>query len=314
MTEQEFRERLKRAARNDGLTPERQMQVLARSGKEAKTVQISKQVRIAVAVVLVLMLGMTGAVAAGSLYVGWDAESVVPGPIYDFENSMADKAIALAIERPDHEAWHIGWPMTETEYGGGMFWGEARITFHTLEDAAELLRADTYLPWIKAIPDGYTFRKGYAEYRPLFSYECIGEENIEGFSVIRARIHEDQRQMCRYSLTFANEATKELHITVYLDWGDGSGRVFTVGEGGSVKRLVLRDMKDALLTNHPNGTRGLSAHKILAEPVRVIEERGILYPDWDQYIEFGSIYIGVYTTDDSLTEAELLATCGLTAQ
>ena len=48
--------------------------------------------------------------------------------IYDFENSMADKAIALAIERPDHEAWHIGWPMTETEYGGGMFLGEAKIT------------------------------------------------------------------------------------------------------------------------------------------------------------------------------------------
>ena len=314
MTEQEFRERLKRAARNDGLTLERQMKVLARIGKEDKKVRMNKPVRIAVVIALVLLLGTATAVAAGSLYVGWDGEGVVPGPIYDFESSRDDQAIELVLGRPDGEAWHITWPMTETENGGGMSLGTARITINTLSEAAELLSADEYLPWVTTIPDGYTFLKGYAEYRPLYSYERIGEESIDGFNVKRARIPEEQRRMCRYSLTFINEAEQELGITAYLDWGDGTGRVFTIGEGGSAKRLVLRDMKDALLTNHPNGTRGLSAHKMLAEPVYVIEELGIFYPDWDQYIEFGSIYIGVNTTDDSLTEAELLAIFGLTAK
>ncbi|MBQ4580455.1 MAG: hypothetical protein IJA83_07310, partial [Clostridia bacterium] len=181
-------------------------------------------------------------------------------------------------------------------------------------EAADLLSEDAYLPWIKAIPDGYSYQRGYATYRPLHSYERIGEENLDGFNVERARIPEDQRRMCRYSLTFANEAEQEMYVTVYLDWGDGTGRVFTVGEGGSAKRLVLNGMKDALLTKQPNGTRGLSAHKMLSEPVHVIEELGIFYPDWDQYIEFGSIYIGVGTTDDSLTEDDLLAVFGFTPQ
>lgn len=314
MTEQEFRDALKRQIGQSGLSFDRQDRVLARIGKEEKKVRVSSKVRIGVILALVLVMGMGAAVAAGSLYVGWDGKGVTPEPIYEWDSSMDDKAAALASERPDHEAWRIGWPMTETENGGAMFFGEAQITFRTLDEAAELLSEDAYLPWIKAIPDGYSYQRGYATYRPLHSYERIGEENLDGLNVERARIPEDQRRMCRYSLTFANEAEQEMYVTVYLDWGDGTGRVFTVGEGGSAKRLVLNGMKDALLTKQPNGTTGLSAHKMLSEPVHVIEELGIFYPDWDQYIEFGSIYIGVGTTDDSLTEDDLLAVFALTPQ
>lgn len=314
MTEQEFRDALKRQVGQSGLSFDRRYSVLERIGKEEKMMRVSSKVKIGVILALVLAMGMGAAVAAGSLYVGWDGKGVPPGPIYEWDSSMADKAVALASERPDHEAWRISWPMTETENGGAMFFGEAQITFSTLDEAAELLSEDAYLPWIKAIPDEYSYQRGYATYRPLHSYERIGEENLDGFNVERARIPEDQRRMCRYSLTFANEAEQEMHVTVYLDWGDGTGRVFTVGEGGSAKRLVLKGMKDALLTKQPNGTRGLSAHKMLSEPVHVIEELGIFYPDWDQYIEFGSIYIGVGTTDDSLTEDDLLAVFALTPQ
>lgn len=314
MTEQEFRDALKRQVRQTGLSSDRQYRVLASIGKEEKKVQVSSKVRIGIVLVLMLVLGTATAVAAGSLYVGWDGKGVTPGPVYEWESSMDDKAVDLASERPDHEAWHITWPITDTENGGGMSFGAARITLNTLDDAAELLSEDDYLPWIKVIPDGYAYRKGYAEYRPLYSYERIGEEYMDVFDVTRARIPENQRRMCRYSLTFANEAEQEMHVTVYLDWGDGTGRVFAVGEGGSAERLVLKDVKDALLTNHPNGTRGLSAHIMLAEPVYVIEELGIFYPDHDQYIEFGSIYIGVSIADDSLTENDLLAVFGLTPQ
>lgn len=314
MTEQEFRDALKRQVGQSGLSFDRRYSVLERIGKEEKMVRVSSKVKIGVILALVLAMGMGAAVAAGSLYVGWDGKGVTPEPIYEWDSSMDDKAVALASERPDHEAWRISWPMTETENGGAMFFGEAQITFSTLDEAAELLSADAYLPWIKAIPDGYSYQRGYATYRPLHSYERIGEENLDGFNVERARIPEDQRRMCRYSLTFANEAAQEMYVTVYLDWGDGTGRFFTVGEGGSAKRLVLNGMKDALLTKQPNGTRGLSAHKMLSEPVHVIEEMGIFYPDWDQYIEFGSIYIGVGTTDDSLTEDDLLAVFGFTPQ
>ena len=314
MTEQEFRDALKRQVGQTGLSSDRQDRVLARIGKEEKKVRVSSKVRIGVIFALVLAMGMGAALAAGSLYVGWDGKGVTPEPIYESDSSMDDKAAALASERPDHEAWHVSWPMTETENGGAMFCGEAQITFRTLDEAAELLSEDVYLPWIKAIPDGYSYQRGYATYRPLHSYERIGEDCIDGFDVKRARIPEDQRRMCRYSLTFTNEAEQEMYVTVYLDWGDGTGRVFTVGEGGSVKRLVLKDVKDALLMNHPNGTRGLSAHKMLSEPVHVMEELGIIYPDWDQYIEFGSIYIGVGTDDDSLSEDDLLAVFGFTPQ
>lgn len=314
MTEQEFRDALKRQVGQSGLSFDRRYSVLEKIGKEEKKMRVSSKVKIGVILALVLAMGMGAAVAAGSLYVGWDGKGVSTGPIYEWDSSMADKAVALASERPDHEAWRISWPMTETENGGAMFFGEAQITFSTLDEAAELLSEDAYLPWIKVIPDGYSYQRGYATYRPLHSYERIGEENLDGFNVERARIPEDQRRMCRYSLTFANEAEQEMYVTVYLDWGDGTGRVFTVGEGGSAKRLVLKGMKDALLTKQPNGTRGLSAHKMLSEPVHVIEELGIFYPDWDQYIEFGSIYIGVGTTDDSLTEDDLLAVFALTPQ
>ena len=99
MTEQEFRERLKRSARNDGLTPEHQMQVLARIGKDDKTVRMSNHVRIAGAIVLVLMLGMTGAIAGGMGAIDWDGNPV-PQPTKAEERGSVERTLVDLIAGP----------------------------------------------------------------------------------------------------------------------------------------------------------------------------------------------------------------------
>ena len=252
MTEQEFRERLKRAASNDGLTPERQMQVLARSGKEEKMVRMSNKVRIVLVLAVVLLIGATGAAAGGWGMVDWQGET--------FSNRVSSdqRMLDLMGGKTNGKVKSVmKWKDDVGAYTGSLASG---MDYHasTLEKLQAWIIADGTLPWPVNIPKGYDqMSKGrvHVVSGPEGEFPLIEQETTEdGYIITYFYMPEDHLLVDSYSLYLTNHKRRQLqiHVTmVGLNWKRG----FPVEEGSVFTELKVDGMVEAIAIESASETR-----------------------------------------------------------
>lgn len=252
MTEQEFRERLKRAARNEGLTPERQMQVLARSGKEEKMVRMSNKVRIVLVLAVVLLIGATGAAAGGWGMVDWQGEP--------FSNRVSSdrRMLDLMGGKTNGKVKSVmKWKDDVGAYTGSLASG---MDYHasTLEKLQAWIIADGTLPWPVNIPEEYQqMSRGtvHAVCGPEGEYRLLDQQITEdGYIITNFAMPEEHVLLDNYSLFVTDNKRRQLQIHVTLaglNWKRG----FPVEEGSIFTELNVDGMVEAIAIESASETR-----------------------------------------------------------
>lgn len=267
MTEQEFRAALHRAAENDGLSSERQLRVLARMKGDEPKVKMKNKWMIALALVVVLSLGMTAAVAAGMAAVNWQGESAVPYNGRTFgQTEGEERLLALYASSAENLITFVKTPESQLEEMGGIMNSTCNEYAAALEEMQTWVEADGTLPWPAAIPAGYMLEMGRVGYacRADGQLELVGQYTTEdAYQVSQYRIPQEDRFMADYMLAMVNAEGATLRIAVNLNHDD-SARVFNTEEDSEISRLSVQGMEDALLIVSQGETR-LALRNRLAE-------------------------------------------------
>ena len=223
MTEQEFRERLKRAARNEGMTPERQMQVLARREGDEHKVRNWHKAKCILVIALLMATGVTGAVAGGWSLVDWQGEplpSVETAPPYmnsldvNFKEPEKGQIITLVSLKPP-EGENILGIVSRRDNSDSYASSEAELQAWV---EAEL---DGFLPWPEMIPNEYNQMKmGRVHYAvdEYGEFELVRQELTEDGNFLRTyfELPTNHCYMDNYSLHLLNDEGQELTIKVSL--------------------------------------------------------------------------------------------------
>ena len=258
MTEQEFRAALHRAAENDGLSSERQLRVLARMKGDEPKVKMKNKWMIALALVVVLSLGMTAAVAAGMAAVNWQGESAVPynGRALG-QTAGEERLLALYAASAEDLITFVKAPESQLGEMGGIMNSTCNEYAAALEEMQTWVEADGTLPWPAAIPAGYMLELGRVGYacRADGQLELVGQYTTEdAYQVSQYRIPQEDRFVADYMLALVNAQGATLSIAVNLHHDD-SARVFNTEEDSEISRLSVPGMEDALLIVSRNETR-----------------------------------------------------------
>ena len=315
MKEQEFRARLKRAAMNDGLSTERQMQVLARAkGDEAKVKNWNKVKFIAVAAVI-LVMGMSGAVAAGLGGVDWHGQPALPPP----EVYLADTETGARLQELINEAKEakvISLRALDAPMGtvAGVTGSRSDLYLASVAEVKALVEADGTLPWLVMIPEEYDQldmgRVAYgcegAGHFNLVSQELTEDNYLRTYF----EIPEEHRFMRDYFLRMKNDAGQKLSISVSMtnvyEWES-----FAVDEDSYTTVLNVEGMDQALAIESPDETV-VALRRMLQEPLRYkIVDGGMNLRQYEYVWEYECLQIKITGQG---TPEDLLAIFGLTAK
>ena len=313
MTEQEFRERLKRAARNEGLSHEQQVQVLARIGKEDKTVRMSNHVRIAVAIVLVLMLGMTGAIAGGMGAIDWDGNPV-PQPTKAEERGSVERTLVDLIAGPTDGK--VKTALKLNEYGlpeTGALGTGIQYTPTSVEEIQAWVKADGTLPWPVNIPSEYQqWKSGSVHYvcSELGEYRLIEQEaTADGYITSYFGMPADNRFVDSYTVCLLDADGQELEIRLSLTKA-GWNKSFQVYDDSRVSKPNVEGALQTIVVESA-GTTQVSVRKALAHPLFYKQVQGFPNGIKDEMIQdFDCLDIEIIGQG---TPEDLLAIFGLTA-
>lgn len=318
MTEQKFRDALKRQVGTTGLSSDRQYRVLAgMKGGESK-VKVRGRMKFALVCVLMLLLvfGMSAAIAGDRMFLKWDGELENAGtPAYHPTTDAYRRMIALQAKVPCDIAyvWNLNAAENETQgIGGGM-----SIAVESLEEMQALVCNDGTLPWVTWLPEGYVLQQGRIHYECDFlgNHDVLGWETTEdGFVVARFNIPEEHRVVSSYTLWLENAAGEELRVNVRLQTAT-MGPLVEVSEDETVKKLEADGVREALLVKSADEAK-LLTRRILTNTVRItslfaFEREGSMQENLDFY---NSLVTNVTYNGKTLTEAALLAIFGLTTQ
>ncbi|MBQ4580947.1 MAG: hypothetical protein IJA83_09840 [Clostridia bacterium] len=252
MTEQEFRERLKRAARNDGLSAEHQVKVLARRKGDEHKVRNWHKAKYILAIALLLATGVTGAVAGGIGMVDWNGES--------FSNRVESdpRLMDLMGGRTNGKVKSVQkWQEDVGAYTGTLASG---MDYHasSLEKLQEWVTADGVLPWPVNIPKGYQqMSRGvvHVECEPDGEYRLLEQEVTEdGYIITYFEMPQDNYLINSYTLNLTDNKRRDLQINVTLvglHWKRG----FPVTDDSTFTELNVDGMVQAVAIESAGETR-----------------------------------------------------------
>jgi len=318
MTEQEFRDALKRQVGTTGLSSDRQYQVLAGMKGEESKMKIRGKMKFALVCVLMMLLafGMSAAIAGDRMFLKWDGELENVGtPAYYPTTDAFRRMIALQSEVPCDIAyvWNLNAAENATQgIGGGM-----SIAVESLEEMQALVCNDGTLPWVTWLPEGYVLQQGRIHYECdyLGEHEVLGWETTQdGFVVARFNIPEEHRVISNYTLWLENAAGEELRVNVRLQKAT-MGPLVEVSEDETVKKLEAEGVREALLVKSADEAK-LLTRRILANAVRItslfgFETEGSMQENLDFY---NSLVTSITYNGKNLTDDDLLAIFGLTTE
>lgn len=318
MTEQEFRERLKHAARNDGLSPERQMQVLARREGDERKVRNWHKAKYILVIALLLATGVTGAVATGLGGVDWEGKPVQYveyAPIASTEAgarlqelfNIPDKAIVSVVTNLDPQ---------EDEYAG-LSSSTSNFFASSLAEMQVWVEAGGTLDWVKALPKGYALKLGRVGYACGKSggMELISNEiTDDGYMLTQFLIPEEHRFMSNYFMRLINEKEDEITVSVYMDSVKVADNKFRAGDDAEVELINVAGMDHALIITTQEKQQA-ALYQAFSGPqyyYRAEISRTGERVEWVN--DYWGLTIEITTTDARLTPADLLAIFGLEAQ
>lgn len=319
MTEREFRDALRQCVGCNGLSSERQQQVLARMKGEKKNVSVSNKMKIALALALVLMLGMTAAVASGLGGVDWNGNPTQPPettPLKDVENGERMNEL---FAQPGYGVIQCLVAPEELIAQNGVMNGLTVDFFsESLEEMEAWVTGDGSLPWPQKLPEGYTIKLGRTGYMCGVSgglTEISRETTEDGYLRVQYELPPENRFMSNYFLNLVNEAGEELVIHVQSEYGNYLAYSFYAGEDSKVTKLDIEGAANALFIQSPEQLK-LALRRPLAEP------KTGYYMDYMEYYtigqpmeytqDFQNLVIVINATE--LAEDDLLAIFGLTAK
>lgn len=320
MTEQEFRDALKKTVGSTGLSSDRQMNVLARMKGEEPKVRTWNKMKVSLVLALVVMMSMGAAVATEIIdYVNWKGEPA-NAPQHDWENqeeiwqrmlelsNSPDESVAVIVTRP-----------ASSMIGEITSVGDSTISerMHSLAEMADSIQENGVLPWPMHLPEKSRLSYG------LVNYFCdgAGEYTIvdqivteDAYVVHHLTIPEEYRRTSSYQASVWLTDDRRIEIRAYSHTGDGPRGVY-IGEESIAEHLKVDGMEDVLFIKSPTECR-VTMRKTFDEPIgktdvfRAEDGWGI-----EQYqIDVKGYSIEIVTQDMSLTAADLLAIFGLTAQ
>jgi len=253
MTEQEFRERLNRAARNDGLTPERQMQVLARIGKEDKKVRSWHKAKYILVIALLLATGVTGAVAGGRYLVDWQGKPMPTGQVLTDQRTLELMGGPTSGDVKSIMKWN-------DEQGAylGTLAGGHELRASSLEKLQTWVMADGTLPWPEKLPEEYQQMVSgtiHIECGPEGEYRLRRQEVTEdGYIISYFEMPKDHCFLTAYTLSLTDLKRHYLQINVTLvglHWKRG----FPVTDGSTFTELNVDGMVQAVAIESAGETR-----------------------------------------------------------
>lgn len=319
MTENEFRDALRKCVGHTGLSSERQINVLAQMKGDEPKVKTSNKLMIALALVLALTMGMNAAVAAGLGGVDWNGDPALPPDLTPLEETEHGSRMNELFAQPGYGVIQCLVAPEENIASNGVMNGLTVDFFsESLEEMEAWVKGDGSLPWPAKLPEGYTIKLGRAGYMCGVSgglNEISNEITEDGYMQIQYELPPENRFMSNYFLSLANEAGEEIVIHVQSEYGNYLAYTFFAGEGSKVTTLEIEGVSNALFIESPDQLK-LALRRPLAEP------KSGYYMDYlDYYImgqpmewtqNFENIVIVINATD--LTENDLLDIFGLTAK
>lgn len=306
MREQEFRARLKRAASNDGLSPERQMQVLARAGKEDKTVWMSNHVKLVLIVAVVLLLGAATAVAGSRHLVDWHGEPL------QIRQAESDERMMQLKDWRTKGKWASIQKWNETLEGyTGILASKMDAYASTLDQLRTWVTADGTLPWAECIPAGYEMVSGSVQ------YACGSEGEVklrsqeiteDGYIISYFDMPKAHRFIAGYNLYLRNAEHAEVQIQVTLVKMEELPGLL-MEDGGTFTELKVEGVQQAVAIESTGMTR-VTLRQAVQPALAYKVVAG--YPEIKESLsECDGIEIGII--GDGAPQA-LLAIFGLTAQ
>ena len=319
MTEQAFREALKASVGNTGLSLDRQQQVLAKLRKEDKTVRMSGKMRIALAMAVVLLLGTTGAVAAGSGFVDWNGEPIpasggttppyMQGLYEHHQEPENGQIITLESIKP---------PEGSNSLGIGSRRDNSDVYASSVEEMQAWVEAeiDEFLPWPVNLPKEYNqLKKGWVHYAvdTYGEYTMLHQEVTEDGLFVRSyfELPDDHLYMDSYTLRLLNAEGQELRIDVYLSAMNYRNH-FQADEESRTTVLDVEDFEQVVAIESPVETLVALRDEFTTYDIRYKEVWG--YPDGVKRESTQNYDCLVIEITGQGTPEELLSIFGLTAK
>lgn len=316
MTEQEFRDALKRQVGQTGLSSDRQYRVLAgMKGGEGK-VRTWNKMKIALVLAALVVMTMGAAVATEIVkYVNWDGKPVdYEPPVYESLEADADPirdpiADELIRNKKLEEILMIFYP------------GQVNIakseSHHTsvssLEELKQLAGEQTLLPIPDSVPEGFTLTNSSVHYtrKKGTTYQYLGEERYEaGVRAKRYTCDPDDLWMVQYFLFFRDPNGEHLNLSASLTYREEQ---YLKADAIEVKSLQVLEMEKAVLIDRGE-RKFVYARKRLQEPIAcqilMLAPGGIETPETDrQYVALE------LQANSTICDVETMLACfGLTTQ
>lgn len=309
MTEQEFRERLKCAARNDGLSAEHQAQVLARRKGDEHKVRNWHKAKYILVIALLLATGVTGAVAGGVSLIDWNGK-----PSQAQQVSSDRRMMELMNKHSYGQAVSVlKWNEEEDEYHGVLA-ADMELVASSLEKLQSWVETDGTLPWPANIPETYPKMS-----RGDVRYVCDAEGELhlrkqevteDGYIVSCFQLPNDHRFMTGYTINLYNDDRQQLSI--WLDLAEKQWKsAFPIEDGSTFTELNVDGMMEAIAIETASETR-LALRQAVQPPLTYKVVAG--HPDGvvkETLMEYDCIEIQIIGQG---SPADLLAIFGLEAQ
>lgn len=311
MTEQEFRDGLKKSVGHIGLSCDRQMKVLAGMKEGERKVRTWSGMKIALAagIVLLLMTGMTGAIAGGWRLLDWRGK-----PLQDQRVESDPRMMELMDKYSNGQAVSVlKWNEATDDYRGVLA-ASVDLNVYSFEKLQSLVTVDGTLPWPVNIPAEFQrFIQGEVRYacKAEGEFRLRKQEVTEdGYIISCFLLPNDHRFMEGYTIYLCDENRQQLNIWLQLT---KKPEVYGIpaGDGSAFTELKVDGMQQAIAIESAEGTRvalrqevwpPLEYKVVKALPDGVIEESMMEYDCLDIQI------IGQGTPSD------LLAIFGLEVQ
>lgn len=316
MTEQEFRDALKRQVGTTGLSSDHQARVLAEmKGGEGK-VRTWNKMKLSLVLAALVVLSMGVAVATEIVkYVNWDGEPVdYEEPAYTVLEEKTDPvrdpiAEELIRNKKLEEILMIFYPgQVNIAKSEGH-----RTSVSSLEELKQLAGDQTLLPIPDSVPEGFTLTNSSVRYtrKKGMTYHYLGEERYEaGIRAKRYTCDPDDLWMVQYFLFFRNPNGEQLNFSASLTYREEQ---YLKADAIEVKSLQVSGMEKAVLIDRGD-RKFVYARRTLQDPIAcqilILAPGGIETPETDR--QYFALELQANST--ICDEETMLACFGLTTE
>ena len=306
MTEQEFRDKLKQCVGHTELSSDRQYRVLAEMKGERSRMRTWGKMKIALAVVLIVLLMAGGAVAGGRSLVDWHGKPISTSKV------QTDRRMLELMDWRAKGKWASiqTWDEERGTYTGILASG-LDVYAPSLDKLRAWVMADGTLPWLANIPAEYQMSSGSVQYacEPAGEIRLRSQETTEdGYILSYFEMPTEHRFIASYTIYLADDERRQLQIQVTLI---KANEVYGLPmEDGSIfTELNVEGMQRAIAIESAGVTR-VALHKEVRPALPYKSVTG--YPETNEWLdEYDCLEIGIIGQG---TPADLLAIFGLTAQ